>query len=182
MSFWKSKTGGVIDGSVEHSHAVFFPIIPDGTTATASIKQVELKNFNGESFYQVTYKLIDGDFKGREVRQKIKCFNPDDKKRDRAVNMLMRLFNICGLTPTHLEAPKPDDFIPMAGKIVGIKIQEWADDGKEGNYVSEIYAPDTKFVVATGVKMVHTPQHNADLFNSALSANNAPAIDTDVPW
>lgn len=174
MGFWKSQSGGMIDGSAENSHLVQFTTIPDGTTATAAIKSLIDTEYNGARFYQVTYKLIDGDFKEREVRQKIKCFESDSKKRDRGVNMLLRLFNICGVMPPQ-EAPTNNDLMVFINKIVGVKIREWHDDGKEGNYVAEVHPVNNEFTVATGQKL--PPQDSLD---SAFRRNSR--VDKDVPF
>lgn len=177
MSFWNAQSGGVIDGSEKNSHVARFPLIPDNTKATVSIKNVEHKTINGDSFYQATYKIVDGDFAGFEVRGKINCFDPDPKKRDRAVNMLMRLFNICEVKPTHSNTPTDDDFLPLKGKLLGIKIQEWEKDGKEGNWVSELH-PTTGFVSETGKSM---PKDLSSAF-SRNEKNKQDGLEDDIPF
>src|SRR5580692_1173843 len=124
MGFWTAQAGGAIDGSEKNSHVSKFPLIPDNTRAIVSIKDVEHKMINGDEFYQATYKIIDGDFSGAEVRHKFNCFHGDAKKRDRALNMLMRLLLLCESKPTHDNMPGVSDFAPLKGKVIGIKIQE----------------------------------------------------------
>lgn len=177
MTFWQSQSGAPIDGTAEHSHVSTFKIIPANTVAPVSIKGVELKSYNGEEFYQATYKIIDGDFKGYEVRHKIKCFDSDLKKRDREVNMLLRLFTVCEKKPPHDKAPEGDDFLPLKGCMLGIKIQEWFMDGKEGNWVSEIHPLSAEFKPVTGKKAAHI--ESALTRNAERSAQN---LDTDVPF
>jgi hypothetical protein len=176
MSFWQSQSGTPIDGSVENSHAYVMKVIPDNTRAIVSIKDVELKNIQGDEFYQATYKIIDGEFKGCEVRHKIKCFDNDKKKRDREVNMLLRLFKLCSKTPPAEHAPTKDELLQLKGSVIGIKVQEWFFDGKEGNWVSEIHASDG-FVSEAGKKAVH------DL-SSAFSRNESRVngLESDVPF
>lgn len=176
MTFWESQSGTKIDGSAESSHVQQFKVIPDNTRAIVSIKDVQLRNIQGDEFYQATYKIIDGDFKGEEVRHKIKAFDNDKKKRDREVNMLMRLFRLCGKQPVGNTAPGNDDLAQLKGSVIGIKIQEWFFDGKEGNWVSEIH-PSDGYVSETGKKAEH------DL-SSAFSRNEArnSGIDNDVPF
>ncbi len=183
MSFWQSQSGTKMDGSAENSHVGTFKVIPDNTTATVSIKGVELKNFQGDEFYQATYKIIDGDYKGYEVRHKIKCFDADKKKRDQNVNMMMRLFKLCDKSPQHDKAPEGDDFLPLQGCIIGVKIQEWFSDGKEGNWISEIHPVDKDFVVSSGKKVEHTATHSTGELDSALTRNKAKGeLDDDVPF
>lgn len=188
MSFWQSMSGAPIDGSAEHSHAGSFKVIPDGTTAPGVITQAKLVTFDdGNQIYQVTYKLVDGEFKGAIVRQKINCFDRDAKKRDRAVNMFMRLYNLCYFKPTHNGQPTDDDLLHLQNKVIGLKIQEWYQDGKEGNWISEIHKVDGDFITESGKKQEHTgyiatPQTN--ILDSAFSRNE-PKKDInldDIPF
>lgn len=177
MSFWQSQSGTKIDGSAENSHVGTFKVIPDNTTAAVSIKDIVLKEYQGEEFYLVTYKIIDGEFKGNEVRHKIKCFASDSKKRDREVNMLMRLFKLCGKKAPEYQ-PVAEDLAPLKGCTLGVKIQEWFQDGKEGNWISEIHSLEGEFVSESGRKV----EHREDL-SSALTRNaDKVSLDTDVPF
>jgi hypothetical protein len=67
--------------------------------------------------------------------------------------MLMRMYKLCAHKPTHSDAPTDNDLAPMKGKILGIKINEWQNNGKEGNYVGEVHALEG-FVPAVGEKLV----------------------------
>jgi hypothetical protein len=176
MSFWQSQSGTPIDGSVENSFAYVKKIIPDNTSAIVSIKEVVLKNIQGDEFYQAIYKIIDGEFKGFEVRHNIKCFDKDKKKRDREVNMLLRLYKLCKKNYPTEHAPSDEELLQLKGAIIGIKIQEWFFNGNEGNWVSEIH-PSEGFVSEAGKKAVH------DL-SSAFSRNEVrtSGIADDVPF
>ena len=187
MSFWQSMSGTPIDGSAEHSHTGSFKVIPDGTTAPGIITQAKMVSFDdGNKVYQITYKLVDGEFKSSIVRQKINCFDHDPKKRDRAVNMLMRLYKLCNISPTHGDAPTDMDLMHLQNKVIGLKIQEWQQDGKEGNWISEIHAVGGDFVVESGKKQekvsyTATPANSLD---SAFSRNEpSKEVDlSDIPF
>lgn len=76
MSFWKLSSGQQPSGTAEASHTGSFGTIPEGTQAPAQIKEMMLMeptNSYHYRFYEVIFKLSSGDFKGREVRMKIKC-------------------------------------------------------------------------------------------------------------
>ena len=187
MSFWNLSTGASPDGSESSSHTSSFKVIPDGTMAIGKIKEFVLdKTKDGAPFYKVVYKLIDGDFKNREVIHKIKCFDSKDTIADRALNMLKRLYDLAGLNPSHSEAPTDMDLAYFKGKDIGIKIAEWNmvnADGvlSEGNYISEAHSP-VGFECSTGIKN-ETVGHPVE---SALSRNSRvskPAIDnSDIPF
>lgn len=181
MSFWTLSTNEQAKGDEASSHVSSFKIIPDGTMATGKIKEfVADKNKEGQPFYKCVYKLIDGDFKNREVIHKIKCFDSKATIADRAINMMKRLYDLAGLKPSHSEAPKDSDLAHFKGKDIGIKISEWSmvnSDGvlSEGNYVSEIHA-SIGFECSTGVK-IETIGHPIE---SALSRNSrlsSPPLD-----
>lgn len=188
MSFWQSMSGTPIDGSAEHSHVGSFQVIPNNTTAPGQIVSAKLVMFNdGNQVYQVSYKLVDGDFKGCIVRQKIDCFSHESKKRDRAVNMLMRLFKLCDFKPLHSGEPTGQDLLNLQNKIIGLKIQEWSQDDKEGNWISEIHKVDSDFVIETGKKQEHaytSVAAAANTLDSAFSRNSAPKeVDMDdIPF
>lgn len=198
MSFWESKTGGTITGKAEDAFTPSFTIIPDGTAACASIFNIELIEKNATDyaeatkFYQITWKLTTGDFKGRQVTQKIKCFTGTSESIDRNLNMLRLLMDLCKFKPTHSNAPTEQDLLPMVGKILGIKIREWSipkRDGSgvlEGNFVSEIYTPEG-FVAETGVKaeVVHTFTPPESAFTRDKARRDAAAqddLDSDIPF
>lgn len=188
MSFYQSLSGKPIDGSPENSFAAVFELIPNNTQAPAMIKSYELKEPNeGEAYYQVVWKIIDGEFKNREVRQSIKAFDTDANKRERALNMMVRLFKLCEYQPLHQDAPTNQDLIPCLNKVFGIKIQEWSmtkPDGSlsEGNWVSEVHKADVNFHTMTGIKTVK-PSKNSGI-ESALTRYSGmrPDLDDDIPF
>ncbi len=165
MAFFESKTGVPLTGNAEDAFTGSFTIIPDGTKATAQIKLFEPKEYDGDKFYQITWKIVSDSFKGQEVRQKMATFDDKPEKAQRALNMMMRIYKLCGYSPAHNNAPSLDDLRPMVGKVFGIKIQEWAHKGKEGNFVSEVHADDAEFKPEVGVKqerIVIAPKRHTD--------------------
>jgi hypothetical protein len=192
--FWNSGSGEVIDGSAEKSFTPIFSTIPDGTYAPASIKKFELiekmNNRTGkeEVYYQVLWRLTGGDFKNREVTQKIKAFNGNPQQIDRALNMMRRIYDLCTYKPTHQNAPTNLDLAGMHGKILGIKIQEWQmpkDGGGfiDGNFVSEVHALGQDFKATTGIKL-EPPVVTTSAVETAFSRNTGkvPELDNDIPW
>ena len=127
-----------------------------------------------DKFYQVIYKLLDGDYKSREVTQKIKCFDGKPEQIQRNLNMLKLVMQLCELKPSTAKAPMDLELLPMLGKILSIKIGEWSmpkNDGgmMEGNFVREVH-PTGSLATETGVKaeVVHRPTDSALNRNAAL--------------
>ncbi len=197
-SFWDSRTGAQITGSDKDSFLPDFTVIPNGTTAKAQIKKFELiektNTYTGkeEAFYEIIWKIIDGEFKNREVSQKIKPFVEKPESIDRALNMMKRVFDLCNYKPSHGNAPTNQDLLMLNNKICGIKILEWF--GKEpkadgsgfpnGNFVSQVHAINEQFKVETGIKL-QPPEVSSSAPQSALNRHpqgHAIDVDSDLPF
>ena len=189
-SFWLSGTGEVPTGLPEDAFVGNFTIIPEGSVASAMIKSftlIEKENkYTGSTdrFYQIIFRLLDGDFASREVIQKIKCFDGKPEQIQRALNMLKLVMQLCDFKPTHSDAPKDIELIPMVNKVVSIKIGEWSmpkADGSgviEGNFVRECWASGA-IPTERGVKAeaVHRPTDSALQRNAGM-----PELDNDLPF
>jgi hypothetical protein len=162
--FWTSGSGILPQGTPELAFLKDFTVIPNNTMAIAKIENfnnVSKDNkYTGESekYIHINWKIIDGEFKSREVSQKIKCFSGSAESIDRALNMLKLIMTLCHFSPSHPDAPTDDDLKKMIGKTCGIKIREYSipkDDGSkpvEGNFVSECHQ-SIGFECQTGVKL-----------------------------
>ena len=193
MSFWNSGSGATITGRAEDAFISDFEIIPNGTQASASIKSfnlVEKENkYTGanDKFFNVNFKILDGQFKSREVGMKIKCFSGKPEQIDRNLNMLRLIMQLCDFKLTHDGEPTDIELGYMAGKIVSIKIKEWEmpkADGSgviQGNFVSEVHASGA-IPTETGIKAVveHKPTSSVE---SAFSRNaSMPVLEADLPF
>jgi len=194
MSFWNSG-GGNVTGNPQDAFVSDFTIIPNNTTAPASIKSISLiekeNRFNNstDKYYEFTYKLLSGDFKGREVAQKIKCFQGEQSSIQRALNMLKLIMDLCDYKPSHGGEPTAQELMSMQGKVLGIKIREWQMqkvDGSgtmEGNFVAEVHKIDDKFITETGVKlkpkMPEASKHHDNGFDNFTPDNEK---DDSIPF
>ena len=191
MTFWVTSTGQQVSGNERDSFTNNFTQIPNNTYAKGVIVKTGLNTKFTPNFYEVTYKIIDGDYKECLAVQKLKCFEEPGTKRDRALNMLARLFLLGGLQLPLDKAPNEFDLMPLIGKVMGIRIQEWQTDKGEGNWISEVHLPDTNFVTKTGTKLIAKPIGQAttsgyggdDYSNYAktTSANKEGSPD-GLPW
>lgn len=149
MSFWTSRTGKPITGSDADSFVNHFPQIPDNTQANAVIKSFTVNTFEGEKSFQVIWQIVDGEFRGSQVKQSIRPYEIDDNKAQRNLNMLMRLFNLCNHKPSHGNEPTNDDLAPMKGTILCIKTGAGVYNGREFTNVREVH-PEGTLEVETG--------------------------------
>lgn len=194
MSFWKSRTGTSITGDEASSFAGNsgkFRSLPDNTIATAMIKNASLNEYNGEKCYQIVYGLVDGDFKGAEVKQRISPFDIDDKRAERNLNMFMRLFKLCDIKLTHDEAPTDIDMAPLRGKLLCIKIGNGIIQGQDRTWVREVHLSGTLETITgnTQIRTVHPelPVMQTQSVNGVESAltrnkNVVPEMDDDIPF
>jgi hypothetical protein len=176
-----------ITGDPKNAFLQDFPVIPDGTMAKAILHDIDILEKNNPSygyqkFIQITWKINDGDFFGREVRQKIKVFNGKPEQIDRALNMLKLVMNLCNHRFSHDGEPSVQDLKGMIGKICGVKIKEWSFPKEDGsglftdiNYVSEVHQAQG-FNSEVGVKKVRV--------ESAFSRNaeRGEKFDSDIPF
>jgi hypothetical protein len=192
MSFWNSPTNQPITGSEKDAFIPDFTLIPEGTMAIGVIKSCTVENkeatqySEANKFIQVVYKLADGEFKNREVTQKIKVFDGKPEAIHRSLNMLKLLMMLCNYQPTHSNEPTNQDLANLHGKVIGLKIGEWSmprADGSigEGNFIREIHTP-AGFKCETGVKAEVT--HSRSSVDSAFSRNSTVKddLDTDLPF
>lgn len=198
-NFWTPPSGNKITGEADKAFLSDFSIIPENSKAVASIKKFvrvdkDANEYTGkQSYLEITYKLIDGDFKGREVSQKIKCFDGTDTSLERNLNMLMLVMKLCDFKPTHGGEPTAEELAGMQGTVLGIVIGEWSiakkDGGiMEGNNVREVYSAEG-FECETGVKVESKPEPVTSMPESAFTRDKArrdadakEMMDDDIPF
>ena len=179
QDFWKSDIGA-ITGNNEEAFAKTFRLIPDGTLAIGKIAAFTNSNNFGKPCLNIRWEIVDGEFKGSSVFQKIFVFDDDQKKRHRALNMFALLYKLFAITIKG-GSPSDDDLKLFLGKHAGIKIQETEpnDEGKQYNWVSEVH-PATGFSCVTGVSVA--PDVRLD---SAFKRNEKTTKiedDSDIPF
>jgi hypothetical protein len=176
MSFWQGQAGKTLTGSAEDSFNSGFSPIPDGTVAVAMIKSFEfVESAEYDPKYQIRWKIADGEFKNREVFQNIYAFDKDPERNEKAKNMMMRIYKLCGHIITQPSQPTNQDLAPMQGSLCMIKIGMYVGkDGKKRNSLDEVHESN------------YAPEQPAEgLYDSALSrhrSNAAPVNESDIPF
>lgn len=185
--FWESELGEVT-GSPADAFAKSFTHIPDGTMALARIESFANAEYQGNRYISIDWMLIDGDFKGAKVNQKLKVYGDardkdPAKTRHRALNMLKLVYQLYNHKPTHAGEPTDKDLSVFVGKTAGIRIRETEpnDAGKQYNWVAEIH--DSKgFKCETGTSIVIT--HNVSpmgsgFIDSAFNRQSKISMETE---
>lgn len=184
MSFFALSTGEFATGLAQDAFVPDMSIIPNNTRALAHIEEVDTKTFNGQTHYQVTWKLASKPFKNRIVRQKVDVFNQEPAKSDRAKQMLMLIFKTCGVQLSDMSmAPKKHELYQLKDKLCGILVREWEitkDDGTKsnGNWVAEVH-PAAGFEEEIGIKMESSKPKKQSVHNEL---NPPPFEDDAIPF
>ena len=185
--FWDSELGNVT-GKPEDAFAKTFTKIPDGTMALAKIESFVNAEYEGHRYLNIDWYLIEGDFRGFKVNQKLKVWGDSRDKdiakgRHRALNMLKLIYQLYKLSPKHAGEPTDEDLSVFVGKTAGIKIKETDpnDKGQTYNYVSEIHTAQG-FKCETGIKLEVV--HIRDNLESAFTRNKKVEEegDDDIPF
>lgn len=198
-AFWKSDLGD-ITGKAEDAFAKQFKRIPENTKALAKINSfvnAEIKD-SGFKFLNIEWVLIDGDFKGQKVQQKLKVFGGDMydkdplKTRHKALNMLMLIYQLFNVKPKHGNPPTDQDLAVFIGKEAGLLIRETEPnaEGKQYNWVGEVHS-SKGFKSETGTSIVVTHKNPAQSFNgqepidsafNRYNERNPAPMEDDIPF
>lgn len=193
MSFWSLSDGGKPTGSAEDANTSASMIVPNNTMAKAKIMKFEnVEMPSGDKMLVINWQLQDTNSRGIYVSQKLKVFDAKPATKDRAINMLVRLYKLANLQPESTGCPSNEELAKFKGRLMGIKIQQWFYQGKEGNWVSEVHAAEG-FTSEDGV-MVSAPieKHQSMSYQQAEQAysqmtnqnqkQNDYGFDNDVPF
>ncbi len=187
--FWYSDLGE-ISGKPEDAFAKSFTHIPDGTMALARIESFINAEYENNKYLSIDWLLIDGDFKGNKVNQKLKVNGggPIDKDpaktRHRALNMLKLIYQLFNISPKHNNAPSDEDLAVFLHKTAGIKIRETEPnkEGKQYNWVSEVHnAQGFKSETGVRIEVVHT-RDNLDTAFSRNPKAKEDDLEDDIPF
>ena len=177
MSFWNLSTGATPTGSEEEAHTGGFKSIPDGTQSVAIITRFFLETQFAQPFYNIHWKIVSDPYKNAVIFHSLNVFSDKPAVSDRSKQMMMRIFKLCGVTPTDLNAAPTDfDLNGCCNKPLGIKIGEFLRTsgkhaGSMANTVNEVHAQEG-FDIKEPV-----------LDDSALTRNAGyNKAESDVPW
>jgi hypothetical protein len=168
-SFWTVSTGGAATGEVAENN---FDPLPKGDYP-AMLEEATVKEWEGVQSINLKARVIDGPGKNRVLFLGLKCWDADSKKRDRAINLLVKLFQI---TKAQMPAGEPDDaaLSKITNKPISLKLDVWEIDGKSGNWLvnaSEVGAVVGKAAPAKTAAPAKKP-----------AASNPGDFEDDIPF
>jgi len=185
MNFWadiETQTN-----EQQNNTAAKFDVLPDGTTARAMLEGVELKTWEDNESFSLTWRIVDGDFAKRVVWQTLDIFNKDNAKRaSRHKSLLAKMYEVTGI-PRPAERPWTNDILKLQGKLIGLKIREFprinerTGEMQNSNWIESIHADDASFVTKTGVKL-DTSKANMAPAKPAAAKPSAPEFNDDISF
>ena len=143
--FWNLSDGKEVESKsdFELGNGGFEPI-PDGTRVLASVEECKDDEWEGERFFSLKWRVLDGEFKNRIIFQKLKVFSEKEKQRDNAITMLAAIDANAG-GKLMSSGKEPTDFAiasALANRpmILLLRIWESEDKKKNGNYVAGVFS------------------------------------------
>lgn len=144
MSFFTTSTGenaaATATGEFSAGGGDFAPI-PKDTRVLAMCDEAKISEYQGQSYINLKWSIAQPkEYKGRVIFQKIKCWESDSNKRDKALRMLAAIdanaggkLAASGAEPTDLSLQTS-----LTAKPMVLKLGVWDIDGKTGNWVQEV--------------------------------------------
>ena len=165
-NFWTTSDNNAITTTGEFtSGGGTIENIPDNTTCLAMIDEAGLAEYQGDEYISLRWVIAEpAIYKGRKVFQKVRVFDVNTKKADKAKKMLMAIdANCSGKLATSDKAP---DDISLAKALLHkpmlIKVMAWEINDRTGNWVASV-APRKGAVATTETPVVIDEGLHADV-------------------
>lgn len=173
MGFWNLSDGKAVESKSEFELGGGFEVIPDGSRVLAAVEECKDDQWEGERFFNLKWRILEGEYKNRIIFQKLKVFSSKEKQRDNAITMLAAIDANAG-GKLMASGKEPTDFAiasALANRpmILLLRVWESEDKQKTGNYVAGVFSRQQ-------TKAAPAPKKS--------SPSNEPPMDfdSDVPF
>lgn len=173
MGFWNLSDGKAVESKSEFELGGGFEVIPDGSRVLAAVEECKDDQWEGERFFNLKWRILEGEYKNRIIFQKLKVFSSKEKQRDNAITMLAAIDANAG-GKLMASGKEPTDFAiasALANRpmILLLRVWESEDKQKTGNYVAGVFSRQQ-------TKAAPAPKQSA--------SSNEPPMDfsDDVPF
>jgi len=146
MSFWDLSDGNKAESNGSMDMGGNMEPIPNGTELLALIDEAKLDSYEDDTYVSLRWTVqAPEQYKNRKIFQKVRVFDADATKADKAKRMLMAIDHNCGGKLAESgEAPGDHNLAAaLCAKPMMIKVQIWEINDKSGNWVSSVAARDT---------------------------------------
>ena len=140
-NFWTTSDNETIKTTGEFTSVSVIENIPDNTTCLAMIDEAGLAEYQGDEYISLRWVIAEpAIYKGRKIFQKVRVFDPDTKKSDKAKKMLAAIDANCGGKLSQSNESPNDTAMAKAllNKPMLIKVMVWDLEGRTGNWVSSV--------------------------------------------
>lgn len=173
MGFWNLSDGKAVESKSEFELGGGFEVIPDGSRVLAAVEECKDDQWEGERFFNLKWRILEGEYKNRIIFQKLKVFSSKEKQRDNAISMLAAIdanaggkLMASGKEPTDLAIASALANRPM---ILLLRVWESEDKQKTGNYVAGVFSRQQ-------TKAAPAPKQSAPYNEPPMD------FDSDVPF
>lgn len=146
MSFWQTSEGKSATDTTGKFESGSVALIPENTTCLAMITEANIAEYQGDEYINLAWTVNKPDaYKNRKVFQKVRVFDADTKKRDKALNMLAAIDkNAGGVLAQFNAAPTNVTLLQIMNKPMLIKVMVWEINDKKGNWVAAVSPRSTE--------------------------------------
>lgn len=144
MSFFNLSTGTNATennvGTFESGGGVMEPI-PANTSVLATCEEAKIDTYEGESQINIRWRVAKPEeHKNRVIFQRVRCWDNDPNKRDRAIMMLAAIDANAGgkLAATGAEPTAFSLQQSLVGHPMILRLDVWDLNGKTGNWVQAV--------------------------------------------
>jgi len=150
-NFWTTSDNKVITTTGEFtSGGGKIENIPDDTTCLALIDEAGIAEYDGAEYVNLRWTVLEPvAYKGRKIFHKVRVFDADIAKADKAKKMLMAIDTNCGgKLAESQEAPNDNSMAKaLLNKPMLIKVMIWELNGRSGNWIASV-SPRNKTTTA----------------------------------
>ena len=140
-NFWTTSDNKEITTTGEFTSGGMIENIPDNTTCLAMIDEAGLAEYQGDEYISLRWVIAEpAIYKGRKIFQKVRVFDVDSKKADKAKKMLAAIDANCGGKLAQSDEAPNDTAMAKAllNKPMLIKVMVWDLEGRTGNWVAQV--------------------------------------------
>ena len=164
-NFWTTSDNQEITTNGEFTSGGMIENIPDNTTCLAMIDEAGLAEYQGDEYISLRWVIAEpAIYKGRKIFQKVRVFDVDSKKADKAKKMLAAIDANCGGKLAQSDESPNDTAMAKAllHKPMLIKVMTWELNDRTGNWIVSV-APRKGAVATTETPVVVDDGLHADV-------------------
>lgn len=145
MSFWNLSDGNnaaQTNGNMDMGGGNIEPI-PNNTELLAAIDEAKMDSYEDDNYISLRWNVLaPEEYKNRKIFQKVRVFDANPQKADKAKRMLMAIDHNCGgKLAAGGEAPSDYNMnASLVAKPMNVKVQIWEINDKSGNWISSVAA------------------------------------------